>query len=182
MNNQTHTAFLGWKHLASGSLAEVLTQIRNILDRGNPVEMPLIFEDLTGKQVDFDLRGSIQEILERIEPKPAKPGPGRPRLGVTSREVSLLPRHWEWLEAQPQGASATLRRLVDEHRKRNGSESETRATIEATGRVMSAIAGNLPGFEEAYRALYARDRSRFESCIKDWPQDLQDYFLTRIAS
>jgi hypothetical protein len=47
----------------------------------------LIFHDQTGKQVDFDLRGSIREVLERVAPKPVRTGPGRPRLGVTSREV-----------------------------------------------------------------------------------------------
>ena len=96
-------------------------------------ETLLIFEDQTGRQVDFDLRGSIQEILDRITPKPARTGPGRPRLGVTSREISLLPRHWEWLETQPNGTSATLRRLVEEARKRDAGESLSRAAIDAKG-------------------------------------------------
>jgi len=182
VNNQTHTAFLGWKRIATGSLAEVLTRTKMTLDNENPAEMPLIFEDQTGKQVDFDLRGSIEAVLERAIPKPERTGPGRPRLGVTSREVSLLPRHWEWLETQKGGASATLRRLVDEGRKRDGGESEIRAAIEATGRIMSAIGGNLPGFEEAYRALYARDGDKLAQLMQDWPHDLREYLLTSLTS
>lgn len=178
MNNQTHTAFLGWKRLATGPLAEVLIRTKTALEKETPAEMPLIFEDQTGKQVDFDFRGSIEEVLDRAIPKPDRAGPGRPRLGVTSREVSLLPRHWEWLETQKGGASATLRRLVDEGRKRDGGESETRAAIDAIGRVMSAMAGNLPGFEEAYRALYARDLEKLQQLIEDWPLDLREYLLT----
>jgi hypothetical protein len=96
---------------------------------------------------------------------------------VTSREISLLPRHWEWLETQPNGASATLRRLVDEARKRDSGESRTRAAIDATGRVMTAIAGNLPGFEEAYRALYARDPMKLAQQVKAWPRDVREYLL-----
>jgi len=178
VNNQTHTAFLGWKRLATGPLAEVLIRTKTALEKETPAEMPLIFEDQTGKQVDFDFRGSIEEVLDRAIPKPDRAGPGRPRLGVTSREVSLLPRHWEWLETQKGGASATLRRLVDEGRKRDGGESETRAAIDAIGRVMSAMAGNLPGFEEAYRALYARDLEKLQQLIEDWPLDLREYLLT----
>ena len=136
--------------------------------------MPLISR-IRREQVDFDLRGSLEEILERAGAKPAKTGPGRPKLGVTSREISLLPRHWEWLETQPQGASAALRRLVDEAKKRDGGESEIRAKIDAIGRVMSVLGGNLPHFEEAYRALYARDHARLREQIRDWPADLRQY-------
>lgn len=177
MENLTYTVFLGWKRIAAGSLEEILRQIKAQQNDEQSGETLLIFENQTGKQVDFDLRGSIQEVLDRALPQPVRAGPGRPRLGVTSREVSLLPRHWEWLETQPNGASATLRRLVDESRKRNPGESQSRAAIEATGRVMSAIAGNLPGFEEAYRALYARDTAQLEEQIKAWPADLRDYIL-----
>lgn len=156
----------------------MLRRTRERLDRGQSDEMLLIFQDQTGKQVDFDLRGSIQDVLDRVAPKPVRTGPGRPRLGVTSREISLLPRHWEWLETQPNGASATLRRLVDEARKRDSGASQSRAAIDATGRVMTAIAGNLPGFEEAYRALYARDPVKLEQQVRAWPQDVREYLLT----
>jgi hypothetical protein len=173
----TYTAFLGWKRIATGSQEEMLRQIKTCLEAGPSDEPLLIFEDQTGTQVDFDLRGSIEEVLERVAPKPLRTGPGRPRLGVISREISLLPRHWEWLEVQRSGASATLRRLVDEARKQGSAESDGRRAIEATGRVMTAIAGNLPGFEEAYRALYARDHVRLEQWVKEWPKDLREYVL-----
>jgi uncharacterized protein len=178
VDNPTYTAFLGWKRIASGcSLEGMLREIKRHIDGGESEAGLLIFEDQTGKQIDFDLRGSIQEILDRVAPRPTRTGPGRPRLGVTSREISLLPRHWEWLEGQPNGASATLRRLVDEGRRRDSGDSLNQAPIDATGRVMTAMAGNLPGFEEAYRALYARDRGRLEEQIKDWPPDLREYVL-----
>lgn len=170
----TYTAFLEYERAATGSLERTLQQIKELPESSRTL---LIFEDQTGRQVDFDLRGSLDEVLERAIPKPARTGPGRPKLGVTSREVSLLPRHWEWLETQPSGASATLRRLVDEARKRDGGESEVRARIDAIGRVMSVLGGNLPGFEEAYRALYARDRERLKQQIQDWPRDLREYIL-----
>ena len=139
----------------------------------------LAFEDWSGRQVDFDLRGTAQEALARALPALRHPGPGRPRLGVVSREVTLLPRHWEWLEGQPNGASAALRRLVDAARKSEGDEPGSRQAREALGRFMSAIAGNLPGYEEASRALYAVDRARFESLIRDWPRDIQAYLHRR---
>ena len=116
MDNHTYTAFLGWKRIAAGSLEEMLRETKRRIGDKPPEELLLIFEDHSGKQIDFDLRGSVQEVLDRVAPKPVRTGPGRPKLGVTSREISLLPRHWEWLETQPNGASAALRRLVDEAR------------------------------------------------------------------
>ena len=143
-------------------------------------ELVLIFHNGTGKQVDFDFNGSIQAVLERAVPKSARSGPGRPRLGVTSREISLLPRHWEWLETHPQGASATLRRLVDEARKRDSGETEMRQAIDAAGRFMTSMAGNLAGFEEAYRSLYARDYERLQRLTMEWPQDVRAYVAERL--
>ncbi|HVY92515.1 MAG TPA: DUF2239 family protein [Bryobacteraceae bacterium] len=177
MESSTYTAFLGWKRVASGPLEAVLRQIKQIKRPGD--ETLLIFEDQTGKQVDFDLRGSIDDVLARVAPHSARSGPGRPKLGVVSREISLLPRHWEYLEAQPQGASAAIRRLVDAARKQDSGESEMRAKIDAVGRVMNALGGNLRGFEEAYRALYARDRKGLERWIQGWPPDLREYILER---
>ena len=171
MDNHTYTAFLGWKRIAAGSLEEMLRETKRRIGDKPPEELLLIFEDHSGKQIDFDLRGSVQEVLDRVAPKPVRTGPGRPKLGVTSREISLLPRHWEWLETQPNGASAALRRLVDEARRTD--TGRWRGAMDATGRVMTAIAGSLPGFEEAYRALYARDRARLESFITAWPEDVQ---------
>jgi uncharacterized protein len=169
----TYIAFGGCTCLANGPLEFVLQKCKELPEDASF----LIFHQQTGKQVDFDFRGSIEEILARVAPKPERTGPGRPRLGVISREVTLLPRHWEWLEMQPSGASAALRRLVDDARKNNASSAEVSRAVEATGRVMTAVAGNLPGFEEAYRAIYARDRDRLADCIKGWPEDIRGYAL-----
>jgi hypothetical protein len=176
--DDTYVAFVGWKCVANGTLDVVLRQCKAQLDAGSaPAEPVLIFHQPTGKQVDFDFRGSIENVLDRVAPKPERTGPGRPRLGVVSREASLLPRHWEWLEVQPAGASAALRRLVDEARKRDPGEAQISAAIQATGRFMTALAGDLPGFEEAYRALYARDRARLTNETRDWPEDVRAYVL-----
>lgn len=173
-NNETYTSFTGTTLLASGSLDEVLTRVKALFDRdpGAPI---LIFKDENGRQVDFDLRGTLRETLARALPPPERPGPGRPRLGVVAREVSLLPRHWEWLEQQPNGASAALRRLVDEARKRNPGEERRRLAIEAANRFLTAMAGNLPGYEEATRALFGRNQERFHELIREWPPDIQQY-------
>ena len=177
MDSITYTAFAGWRRVARGTLAEMLRGAKTYSDAktehgGKEEESLLIFEDQTGKQVDFDMRGSVEEVIARVTPKS---GPGRPKLGVTSREISLLPRHWQWLERQPQGASAALRRLVDAARQKDGGETEKRGRIDAAGRFMTALAGNFPGFEEAYRALYAQDRARLEHLIDSWPTDVRQY-------
>jgi hypothetical protein len=168
---QTHyTAFLGARLLASGPLDQVLAAVKPAFDGdcGAPI---LIFEDATGAQVDFDLRGAPPEVLARALPA-RRTGPGRPKLGVVAREISLLPRHWEWLERQPNGASAAIRRLVDDARKANPEEERIRSAITAASRFLSAMAGNLPGYEEATRALFSRNRDRFEELIGAWPEDI----------
>jgi hypothetical protein len=137
----------------------------------------IVFDDSTGSQTDLDFRGKPPEIADghgnvpQAEPR----GPGRPRLGVIAKEVTLLPRHWDWLNVQPGGASVALRRLVDEARKTSGDRDRLRAAQEAAYRFMSAIAGNLPGFEEATRALFAHDRRSFTHHIASWPEDVRDY-------
>jgi hypothetical protein len=183
---RTYTAFAGMKLIATGDLRSMILGTKKYLDGGgkDPV---LIFEDQTGRQIDFDFRGTEGEVLARLASHPhfagdapadgPRSGPGRPKLGVVSREVSLLPRHWEWLAAQQGGASAALRRLVDEKRKLGGGENEARAAREAAGKFMWAMAGNLSGFEEASRALYAGDRARMEELIRDWPRDINEHIL-----
>ena len=104
-------------------------------------------------------------------------GRGRPKLGVVAREVTLLPRHWEWLAAQPGSASVTLRRLVEDARKSGGAKQRARAARDAAYAFMHALAGDFPGFEEAIRALYADDRTRFENQVTDWPADVRDYAI-----
>ena len=180
----TYTAFAGPALVASGELEDVLRQTRERMDRGEDATV-LFFEDSTGTQVDFDLRGTPEEIVARLATHPhfavrgeataARSGPGRPRLGVVSREVTLLPRHWEWLERQPRGISAALRRLVDEARKEDPGTDRVRAAREAAGRFMTAMGGDLPGYEEASRALYAGDRGRLAECVREWPRDVRRY-------
>lgn len=165
------TAFLGHRRLAAGDL-RVVAQAAARTDR--PV---LIFDDATGQVVDLDLRGSPEqaEAEYRARTAPPRAGRGRPRLGVVAREVTLLPRHWDWLAAQPGGASATLRRLVDDARREGADVDRTRQRRDALYRVLSALAGDLPGFEGASRALFAADRTAFAHLIADWPADVADY-------
>lgn len=187
------TAFVGFTRIAAGPLAEV---VRALKERGaaEPELAALVFADASGEPVDLDLRGSLAEVLERLPlppgEAPAEPGtgepvtprqPGRPRLGVVAREVTLLPRHWDWLAGQPGGASVALRKLVEQARRTNEAGDRRRRAIEATYRVLSALGGNLPGFEEASRALFAGDRERFTREIASWPVDLRDY-LTALAA
>ncbi len=180
----THTAFQSHTLIARGALHEVALRVKRATeaDETRPV---LIFEDATGQQIDLDLRGSDAEVAARYKPadtpdQASEPrGRGRPRLGVTAREVTLLPRHWEWLAAQPGGASVTLRRLVDEARRRDGDDG--RSHRNAAYAFMAAMAGNLPGFEDATRALFAGDGSRFETLIAAWPPDVREHAL-RLAS
>jgi hypothetical protein len=171
-----YTAFAGHTRIASGRRDTLLTQLKRRLDEGGDHSF-LIFEDQTGRQIDFDLAGSLDDVLARAAPVAPRPGPGRPRLGVVSREVSLLPRHWEWLEQQPNGLSAALRRLVDEARKREPDKESARLAREAAHRFMWAVAGDFPGFEEASRALFAGSRQRLEGLIRDWPADIRSYLL-----
>jgi len=96
-------------------------------------------------------------------------------LGVVGREVTLLPRHWEWLNAQPGGASVALRKLVEQARRANAGKDRVRRAQEVAFRFMSAMVGNESGFEEATRALFAGDRQRFEHHSESWPVDLRDY-------
>jgi len=170
--DKTYTAFVGFDRLADGNFETVVRQIR---DHAGAAGQVLIFDNETGKQVDLDLRGSPDEAPPGAIPPQQKKGPGRPRLGVVCREVTLLPRHWEWLERQPQKASGTLRRLVEAALKDDRGETRSRETIEAIDRFMWSIAGNLAGFEEAGRALYARNWSVFDGLIESWPRDIREH-------
>jgi hypothetical protein len=177
-------AFEGMRRLASGGLAEVALAAKQAFDRGGSAAI-LIFDDVTGMQVDVDFSGSVDEVVKRLEsrgllatePQPeavAPRGPGRPKLGVVAHEVTLLPRHWEWLNEQPGGASVTLRKLVDAARHANEGKDRARRSREAAYRFISAMAGNLPDFEEASRALFAGDAARFGERIAPWPSAVRD--------
>ena len=175
---QRCTAFAGFRRLASGTATDVALAIRTALDAGE-TEPVLVFEDETSRRVELDARGTPEEICRRLAPsEPEAPrGPGRPKLGVVPREVTLLPRHWEWLNEQPGGASVALRKLVDEARRSSENRDRTRRSQEAAYRFMSAIGGNLPHFEEASRTLFAGNRAGFEEQLEEWPEDVRDYVL-----
>ncbi|MEA2818868.1 MAG: uncharacterized protein QOJ86_872 [Bradyrhizobium sp.] len=184
---QTFTAFEGQRRLVSGPLPAVALAVKRAEQRG--AERIAIFSDASGRPIDLDLRGSDDEILARLPPGPAAPaeaapseprGRGRPKLGVVAREVTLLPRHWEWLNAQPGGASVSLRKLVDAARRANGDKDRSRDARDAAYHFMSAAAGNLPNFEEASRALFADERGRFATLITAWPGDIRDH-IGRLA-
>jgi hypothetical protein len=175
------TAFDGHRLLASGSCAEVALATKRALDAGaaGPVQ---VFDDRSGRPVEFDLRGSEADVLARLQPAPTPArGPGRPRLGVTPREVTLLPRHWDWLAAQPGGASAVLRGLVEQALREGGPAQRAREASEAVDRFMRAMTGNLPGHEEASRAFWRGERTRFAALTADWPVDVRDH-LRRLAA
>ena len=171
MTHETYTAFDGHRRIASGSLGEVVLAVKRAVEGG--AERPiLIFDDATGRAIDVDTRGDEEAVVARYAP-PVR-GRGRPKLGVVAREVTLLPRHWDWLNRQSGGASVALRRLVDAARR---GENGGRAAREAAYHFMSAMAGDLPGFEEAARALFANDRPRFEGLIAAWPEDIRAHAL-----
>jgi hypothetical protein len=182
-------AFNGEQLVLEGTLSEVLSKLNSLINQ-EAIGNTLFFDGSTGRQVDIDLRelqstaGEAQAAAEAqqqtLAPQnvaeqaavAAKPR-GRPKLGVVGREVTLLPRHWAWLDTQRCGASAALRRLVDQERKEGAEVAQICAAQDSANRFMSAIAGNLAGFEEAVRALYARDRKRFEQETRPWPVDIR---------
>jgi hypothetical protein len=183
---ETYTAFHGQRLLTSGSLAEIARAIRRAEhDDAKPV---VIFSDASGRPIDLDLRGTDEEVLARLpavvpgqtdeDAAPAEPrGRGRPKLGVVAREVTLLPRHWDWLNAQPGGASVALRKLVEQARRTGADADRARAARDAAYHFMSVMAGNLRGFEEASRALFADDRRRMAELIAGWPDDIRDHVI-----
>lgn len=193
------TAFVGDRLLLAGPLRDVALAVKGAIEAGGN-EPVLTFDDATGRVIDIDVRGEQPAFLahlsrsatrltnQSVSPVPAPAakasatprGRGRPKLGVIGREVTLLPRHWEWLHAQPGGASAALRRLVDEARRSSGAAQERRLAQERAHRVMTALAGDRLGYEEALRALYAGDRARLEAETAAWPEDVRAY-VVRLA-
>ena len=187
--SQSCTAFAGMHCLATGDLHSVATAVKQRMDAGeeNPI---LIFDDMTSEPVEVDFRGSLKAVLNRL-PQPVAQvdavesatvtrTPGRPKLGVTAREVTLLPRHWEWLATQPGGASVALRKLVEEASRASVNKDLIRQAQEATYRFMSAMTGNLPDYEEAVRALFAGQPQQFGVLTKAWPLDVRDH-VRRLA-
>jgi hypothetical protein len=181
----SYTAFAASRRIASGSLAQVAVSLRG----RSSSTMPLVFDDGTGAQVELDLRGAEAEVAARYggagavaaAEAPPPRGRGRPRLGVVSREVTLLPQQWDWLSAQPGGASVALRKLVHAAMRAGGERERLRRAQERSYKVMVALAGDRPGFEEAARALFAADTGRLVRLVQSWPADVRDYVL-RLAS
>jgi uncharacterized protein len=179
---KTCTSFAGLKMIASGDLKHVAQATKKAIDGGER-EFVLIFDDSTAQPIEIDFRGTPKDVLARlneaatgeVKSHEQSRGPGRPKLGVVAREVTLLPRHWDWLNSQPGGASVALRKLVDEARHANADKDTIRQSQEAAYRFMSAMAGNLPGFEESTRALFASDETKFNELTKDWPVDVRRY-------
>ena len=175
------TAFAGPHRIASGELRHVALKAKQAFDAGKQV---LVFEDASGQPVELPLELPVGDLLRRLA-EPAAPAmgagesaprrPGRPKLGVVSREVTLLPRHWAWLAAQPGGASVALRKLVEEARRVSADGDRRRAAQEAAYRFMQAMAGNEAGFDEAARALFAGDIGRFEEHSATWPDDVREH-------
>ncbi len=174
-----YTAFAGLRRIAGGDLCSVARAAKIAIDTGDDASV-VILDDETSQVVEVDFRGTVADVLERLGPgadpgvaQPEPRGPGRPRLGVVAREVTLLPRHWEWLNAQPGGASVALRKLVEEARRGSDPQDRLRQAQESLYRFMSILAGNEAGFEEAARALFAGDRELFAALIRLWPKDLR---------
>jgi hypothetical protein len=185
MEGETAATWLAFEAdhcLAFGAPREVVRAIRERLDRGQDASI-LVFDGANGRPIDLILRGSLAEIEAQIPPLAAAGpsdaelprGPGRPRLGVVAREVTLLPRHWEWLARQPGGASVSLRRLVDAARRDGEAANRIREAREAAYRLIAAIAGDRPNYEEAIRALFAGDQAGFEDRISGWPTDIREH-------
>jgi len=190
-----YTAFAGSRFIGIGAPSDVVLAAKTAIDSGEQAAV-LIFDDAS-RVVDLDFRGSARDVVDRltasggsdipagsVEPREdqspyretlTRRGRGRPKLGVVAREVTLLPRHWDWLATQPGGASAAVRRLVDSARQANAETDRRRAAKESAYRFMSAMAGDAPGFEEATRALFANNRERFDVMTDGWPRDVRDH-------
>ena len=190
-----YTAFAGDRRVAQGSYADIALALGARAPDGTSV---LVFDDATGAPVDAPPPPEHAARLadQHAAPTAAQAGAarpaaapeaqpraaaGRPRLGVVAREVTLLPRHWDWLSAQRGGASAALRRLVDEARRTHESSDQRRAAGERSYKFMSAIAGHQPGFEEAARALFAADHAAFTQRVAAWPPDVRAHLLALAA-
>lgn len=188
-------AFEGSRRIASGPPTEVALKVKEVYD-AHPLSRILVFNAVTSEPIEFDCRGTAAQVMSRItaatkdvspltyppkSERTAPAGPGRPKLGVVAREVTLLPRHWEWLSTQPGGASVALRKLVEQAKRTSASVDRVRQSQNATFQFMSVMAGNLDGFEEAARALFAADRPRFAALVAAWPADVREH-LEQLAA
>lgn len=184
----TYTSFMGHRRIAHGSMLVNVLAVKKMLESrvNDPV---LIFDDETGHFVDVNTHGTDEELAQRYAsvdvPEPeleqikeeAPRGRGRPKLGVVPREVTLLPRHWDWLATQPGGASVALRKLVEQARRASAAKDQRRQAQERVYNFMTAIGGDLPGFEEAMRALFADEWERFKQLLAAWPEDVREHAM-----
>ncbi len=190
-NSKTYTAFAAEQRIATGPIIEVALKARALVET-KPEATLLIFDDETGEVVDVSLRALPVQLEKRLKqglagphatenPKgeePAAPvarGRGRPKLGVVAREVTLLPRHWEWLDSQPGSASVVLRRLVEEARRTHADRDRRQKAQNATYKFLLVMAGDRMYFEDAIRALFADDRHRFHQLTEAWPVDIRQH-------
>jgi uncharacterized protein len=181
-----YIAFEGDRRIASGDLRKVARATKKALDRRDH-EPVLVFDDASSGPIEIDFRGTVEDVLARLPTvsavpavideaeQPAPRGPGRPKLGVVAREITLLPRHWDWLAQQPGGASVAIRKLVEQARRTGEDKDRLRRAQEAAYRFMSVLAGNKPHYEDAIRALFAGNPVRFEELIAAWPEDVRDH-------
>lgn len=177
-------AFSRSKRLASGAPRDVAVAVKKHVD-AHDADALLIFDAVTSQPIEIDLRGSLASVLKRL-PEAEKPAPtesterspGRPKLGVVAREVTLLPRHWQWLAAQRGGASVALRQLVEEASRASSEKDRRRQAQESAYRFMLAMAGDRAGYEEATRALFAGDVPRLKELIAAWPRDIREHALS----
>jgi uncharacterized protein len=174
-------AFVGDTLLAAGRLDQVVAVAKRAFDADSALS-PWLFDAISSARIDVDLGGSSTQVQARLPNAPHPPirGPGRPKLGVVPREVTLLPRHWEWLSSQPGGASVALRKLVEQARKVGASADDLRKGQDAVYKFMTAVAGDYAGYENATRALFAGEKARFLGLITTWPVDVRAH-LERLA-
>ncbi len=173
-----YVAFFRGKRVIEGSEAEVSAYLANQSAASVPSQgsdMPLVFDLLSGEQIEIPVAGAVN-----ADPPASPPRPGRPRLGVVAREVTLLPHDWDWLSQQPGGASVTLRKLVLKARRLSEGPDQVRAAQIVCYRFISAIAGNEPGYEEACRALFSVQEDKFHRCLELWPDDVRRH-ATQLA-
>ncbi|MFC5513660.1 DUF2239 family protein [Massilia jejuensis] len=169
-------AFAGTVLLAKGELVDVVKAVKAAIDAGHAPSIALL-DGATSHPVQIDFGGTEEEVLQRIARAPARSSPGRPKPGVVPREVTLLPRHWEWLSGQPGGASVALRKLVERASRDARGADTMRAARDAAYRFMHELMGDAPGFEEASRALFAGDGGRFAELVARWPRDVRGHLL-----
>jgi len=181
----TCIAFDQQKLIAKGALADVARAAKLAIDAGASAPL-VILDEYSSRPIEIDFRGSVDAVLSRLTPETspeesATRGPGRPKLGVVSREVTLLPRHWDWLGQQPGGASAVLRKLIEQSIRNGGASERARLAVDSVDRFMRVMAGDAPGYEEASRAFYRGEREQFASLTAAWPADVRAHLQQLVA-